>query len=122
MTLPATEGPEIDQALADTYTFVADPAPFQLLTIYERRIHSNRTKNMKQPIGIRAIRHAVEAREKAARFHAQLAEMEGVPCENGFVYSTAELPNHPHRQPPESGQTRRILQLEPIRPPRRMSV
>jgi len=103
-----TESPEIDQALADARTFVADPGRFQLLTIYERRIHGNMTKNMKQLIEIQAIRHAVEAREKAegkaqraqafrfapekaSPFHAQLAEMEGVPCENRFVYSTAEI-------------------------------
>jgi predicted amidohydrolase len=106
-----TESPEIDQALADARTFVADPARFQLLTIYERRIHSNMAKNMKQLIELQAIRRALEAGQKAeakaqraqaleeARLHTQLAEMEGVPCDvavdfpndNGFVFSTAEI-------------------------------
>jgi len=122
--------PEVDKALGAARAFIADPKRFQLLTIYEGRIHRNMTKNLQQLTELQATRHAAEAKQNAlreqaleeARLHTQLAEMEGVPCENGFVYSTAEIPNHPHRQPPESGQTRRILQLEPIRPPRRLSV
>ena len=111
-----TESPEIDQALADARTFVADPARFQLLTIYERRIHSNMTKSLKQLTELQATRRALEARQNAlraqaleeARLLAQLAEMEGVPLgqalsqecagndndlwsENGFVFSTAEI-------------------------------
>ena len=106
-----TESPEIDRALADARTFVADPERFQLLTIYERRIHSNMTKNMKQLIELQAIRRTLEAAEKAeakaqraqaldeARLHTQLAEMEGVTCDvatdfpdlNGFVFSTDEI-------------------------------
>jgi predicted amidohydrolase len=102
-----TELPEIDQALADARTFIADPERFQLLTIYERRIHSNMTKSLKQLTELQTTRRALEAkqnvlREQAleeARLLAQLAEMEGVPYDSatdysdpiGFVFSTAEI-------------------------------
>ena len=106
-----TESPEIDHALADARTFVADPARFQLLTIYERRIHSNMSKSLKQLLELQAIRRAAEAerlKEQAAlraqaleeaRLITQLDEREGTPCDPagsfthpfGFVISNAEI-------------------------------
>ena len=55
-----TESPEIDHALANARTFVADPARFQLLTGYERRIHTNMTKSLKQLLNSRPSRRAAE--------------------------------------------------------------
>jgi hypothetical protein len=102
-----TESPEIDQALADARTFIADPERFQLLTIYERRIHGNMTKSLKQLTELQTTRRALEAKRNALREQAleeacllaQLAEMEGVPYDSatdysdpiGFVFSTAEI-------------------------------
>jgi len=60
-----------------------------------------------------AIRHAVATKEKASPFHAQLAEMEGVPCENGFVSPTAEIAQTSRGvSPPERSRTCRILLIE----------
>jgi len=106
-----TDSPEIDQALADARTFVADPARFQLLTVYERRIHCNMTKSMKQLLELQALRRAAEAEhaktQTALRAQAleeaclltQLDEMEGTPCDPaasfthpfGLVFSNAEI-------------------------------
>jgi len=101
-----TENPEVDKALAAARVFIADPRRFQLLTIYEGRIHRNMTKNLQQLTELQAIRVAAEASRKAqreqaleeARLHTQLAEMEGVPCdiaadfpEIEFVFTTSEI-------------------------------
>jgi hypothetical protein len=106
-----TDDPEIEKALADARTFTANPERFQLLTIYERRIHSGMTKSLKQLTDLQAARRAAETEQTArqatlraqaldeARLHTQLAEMEGVPCDvaadfpnsNGFVFSTSEI-------------------------------
>jgi len=106
-----TEDPEVDKALGAARVFIADPKRFQLLTIYEGRIHRNMMKNLQQLTEMQAARRAarVEAdakrsaqREQAfdeARLLTQLAEMEGVPCDiasdfpdkNGFVFSSAEI-------------------------------
>jgi len=102
---------EIDKALADARTFTANPERFQLLTVYERRIHSNMTKSLRQLTELQATRRAAEtehaARQNAlraqaldeARLHTQFAAMEGLPCDvatdfpnsNGFVFSTDEI-------------------------------
>ena len=102
-----TENPEVDKALGAARVFIADPRRFQLLTVYEQRIHRNMSKNLKPLTELQATRRALEAernakREQAleeARLHSQLAEMEGVPCDiatdfpdpNGFVFSSAEI-------------------------------
>jgi hypothetical protein len=105
------ETPEIRLALANARAFVAAPTRFQLLTIYERRIHGNMSKSLKQLTDLKTARLALEAREKAeakaqreqaleqARLLTQLAEMEGEPCDIateyprliGFVFSDAEI-------------------------------
>ena len=105
------ETPEIRLALADARAFVAAPTRFQLLTIYERRIHGNMSKSLRQLTDLKPTRLALEAREKAeakalreqaleqARLLTQLAEMEGEPCDIateyphliGFVFSDAEI-------------------------------
>lgn len=106
-----TDDPEVEKALADARTFVATPERFQLLTVYERRIHSNMTKSLNQLTELQANRRALETMVKAesnaqrvraldeARLHTQFAEMEGAPCDvatdfpdpNGFVFSNAEI-------------------------------
>jgi hypothetical protein len=40
---------------------MADQKGFQLLTIYEGRIHRNMTKNLQQLTELQAVRHAAEA-------------------------------------------------------------
>ncbi len=103
----SSENPEVDKALAAARVFIADPKRFQLLTIYEGRIHRNMTKNLQQLTELQAIRRAARIqvrkaqRDQAldeARLHTQLAEMEGVTCdvatdfpETGFVFSTSEI-------------------------------
>jgi len=106
-----TDSPEIDQALADARTFVADPARFQLLTVYERRIHGNMTKSLKQLLELQAIRRAAEteraesqkalraqalrpASEKETRLLTQLDAMEGTPC--GQALSPQSAGNEKH--------------------------
>jgi cysteinyl-tRNA synthetase len=101
-----TNSPEVNKALGAARVFIADPKRFQLLTIYEGRIHRNMTKNLQQLNELQAIRHAAETSRKAqreqaleeARLHTQLAEMEGVVCdiatdfpETGFVFTTSEI-------------------------------
>jgi hypothetical protein len=103
--------PEIDDALADARTFVADPERFQLLTIYERRIQSNMQRNLKLLTELQNTRRTLEAKRKEesrrqreqafeeARLLTQLAQMEGVSCDlstdypdpNGFVFSPEEI-------------------------------
>jgi hypothetical protein len=104
------ETPEVRLALADARAFVDTPTRFQLLTTYERRIHGNMSKSLKQLTDLKTARLALEAREKAeakaqrdqaleqARLLTQLAEMEGEPCDIateypqiGFVFSDAEI-------------------------------
>lgn len=92
-----TDDPGIEKALADVRTFTTNPERFQLLTTYERRIHSSMTKSLKQLTDLQATRRA-SAKEPAARqaalrpqapdeapLHTQFAEMEGVP--NGQALS-----------------------------------
>jgi len=106
-----TDDPEIEKALADARTFTTNPECFQLLTIYERRIHSTMSKSLKQLTDLQATRRDAEKEQAArqaalraqaldeARLHTQFAEMEGAPCDvsadfpnsNGFVFSTAEI-------------------------------
>jgi len=106
-----TEDPEIDKALGAARAFIADPKRFQLLTIYERRIHCSMQKNLQMLNEMQATRRALEAKQieqaKAQRAQAfeeacllaQLAEMEGVsydpatdyPDPNGFVCKTEEI-------------------------------
>jgi hypothetical protein len=105
------ENPEIRLALADARAFVDTTTRFQLLTIYERRIHANMSRSLKQLTDLKTARLALEAREQTeanaqreevleqARLLTQLAEMEGEPCDIateypqliGFVFSDAEI-------------------------------
>jgi hypothetical protein len=106
-----TDDPELAKALDDARTFSADPARFQLLTVYEARIHRKTNNDLKQLKEIQAARLALEAAQKAetnaartkaweeAVFLAELAASEGEPCDpqatfkhpNGFVFSHAQL-------------------------------
>jgi hypothetical protein len=106
-----TEDPEVDKALSAARVFIADPKRFQLLTIYEGRIHRNMMKSLQQLTDLQAARHAAEAEHTAkqnalreqvleeACLLTQLDEMEGTSCDsaasfthpNGFVFSNAEI-------------------------------
>ena len=110
-SIDETENPEVDQALAAARAFVADPERFQLLTIYEMRIHRKTQNDLKQLKELQTARRALDAREnldrEARRAKAfeeacllvQLDETEGAPVDpatdfrhpNGFVFSTAEI-------------------------------
>jgi hypothetical protein len=101
------DDPEVEKALDAARVFIADPKRFQLLTIYEGRIHRTMTKNLQQLHELQALRRAEESRQEAlrlqgldeARLLTQLAETEGMPCDiateypdpNGFVFSTGEI-------------------------------
>ena len=87
-----TDDPEIEKALADVRTFTTSSERFQLLTVYERRIHSNMTKSLKQLTELQSIRRGAETEQAdrpdalraqapdEARLDTQFAEIEGVPC------------------------------------------
>ena len=92
--------PELVTALAAARTFVADPRKFQLITLYEQRLH----RSMQKSLG---LLRELQAERKAAR-HKALGEaqmlamgnyMKGLPydpardfpTENGFVFSSAEI-------------------------------
>jgi len=108
----------IAPALAAAQVFIADPHRFQLLTLYEQRIHRTMQKNLKQLVELQTARRAAESSQKArrdqaldeARLLTRLAEIKGVPygqalspeCAgnethvwsaepNGFVFSNAEI-------------------------------
>jgi hypothetical protein len=116
-----TENPEVEKALGAARVFIADPKRFQLLTIYEGRIHRGMQKNLKLLTELQATRRALEAQHKAQRDHAleearllcQLAATEGESCDpstdypdpNGFVFSNDEI----------AQSIRRISRLEAAR-------
>jgi hypothetical protein len=97
----------IAPALAAAQVFIADPHRFQLLTLYEQRIHRTMQKNLKQLIELQTARRAAESAQKAqrdqaldeARLLSQLAEIKGAAYEpstddstpNGFVFSNTEI-------------------------------
>lgn len=96
-----TDDPEIEKALADARTFTTNSERFQLLTVYERRIHSNMSKSLKQLTDLQATRRAAE-KEPAARqaslraqaldethLHTQVAELEGVPSGQALSQESA---------------------------------
>jgi hypothetical protein len=86
---------EVQIALADAKTFLAQAAAFNLLTLYEQRINRNVQRNMKLLKELQAERkkqhnHAMEE----AKLLAQLNLMNGLPYqpeENGFVFSHTEI-------------------------------
>jgi hypothetical protein len=97
------ETADIDTALAYARTYIADPQRLNLLSLYERRIHGNMSRSLKQLTELQNVRRADEAGKKAKAFEeacllAQLAEREGAtwnptdyPDPNGFVFSPAEI-------------------------------
>ena len=104
---PDLQDPEVVKALDAARVFIADSKRFNLLTIYEGRIHRTMQKNLQSLRDLQATRRAEEAERKTrreealeqARLLTQLAEMEGVPCDIatdypqliGFVLSPAEI-------------------------------
>jgi DNA-binding transcriptional regulator GbsR (MarR family) len=93
---------ELQVALADARTFLAQARQFNLLTTYEQRINRSMHRNMKLLRELQAERQAQRDKEKAqhdqameeAKLLAQLNLMEGLPYQpeqNGFVFSAAEV-------------------------------
>jgi hypothetical protein len=86
---------ELQLALADARTFLAQADQFSLLTIYEQRINRNIQRNMKLLRELQAERKAQHDKAlEEAKLLAQLNLMNGLPYqpeENGFVFSIAEI-------------------------------
>jgi hypothetical protein len=86
---------EVQLALADAKTFLAQANQFSLLTIYEQRINRNIQRNMKLLRELQAERKAQRSQAlEEAKLLAQLNLMNGLPCQpeqNGFVFSLAEI-------------------------------
>jgi hypothetical protein len=86
---------ELQLALADARTFLAQANQFSLLTIYEQRINRNIQRNMKLLRELQAERKAQHDQAlEEAKLLAQLNLMNGIPYEpeqNGFVFSIAEI-------------------------------
>jgi hypothetical protein len=59
------ESVAVDKALAAARAFVADPARFQLLTVYEMRIHRKTQNDLNQLKELQATRNALEEKEQA---------------------------------------------------------
>jgi hypothetical protein len=75
---PDAANPEVDAALAQGHTWLAQAKNLQLLTTYEQRIRRSVEKNMAELRALQAERKAAVARaEKEARLLVQLAEAEG---------------------------------------------
>jgi len=86
---------EIQIALADARTFLAQAAAFNLLSIYEQRVNRNLQRNMKLLRELQAERKAQRDRAmEEAKLLAQLNLMNGLayePERNGFVFSHTEI-------------------------------
>jgi hypothetical protein len=86
---------ELQLALADARTFLAQANQFSLLTIYEQRINRNIQRNMNLLRELQAERKAQHDQAlEEAKLLAQLNLMNGIPYEpeqNGFVFSIAEI-------------------------------
>lgn len=109
----AVELPDIDRALASARAFTEHPERFQLLTVYEMRLHRKAQGDLKQLRDMQEARRAAGEKETAAAearrrkaFHEsatllELNDAEGEPRNpegtfehpNGFVFSYAELTN-----------------------------
>lgn len=97
-----TESEDLDAALAHARTYIADPGRLNLLSLYERRIHGNMIRTLKQLTDLQTARRKALNESEALRAKAleeetllaQLAESEGAeydPPKNGFVFSIAEI-------------------------------
>jgi hypothetical protein len=86
---------ELQLALADARTFLAQADQFSLLTIYEQRINRNIQRNMNLLRELQAERKTQQNQAlEEAKLLAQLNLMNGLPYEperNGFVFSIAEI-------------------------------
>ncbi len=109
--LSESEQPEVDSALASALTFIQHPACFQLLTVYEMRLHRKVRLDLQQLRDIQAARRADEAKkaEEEAAAHRKAFEESCALLElnlrhdgqtdldgsfthpNGFVYSIPKL-------------------------------
>jgi hypothetical protein len=86
---------EVQIALADAKTFLAQAGQFNLLTLYEQRINRNLQRNMKLLHELQADRKAErdQAMEEA-KLLAQANLINGLayhPEQDGFVFSAAEV-------------------------------
>lgn len=115
--------------IAHARVFVADSHNFQLLTIYEQRIHRSLQKSMQQLATLQASRRALEAEQKAQRDQAfdearqllELAEIDDEPYDNaadypdpqGFVFANAEISQFSQRQRRLQEARNRLAPLKP---------
>ncbi len=106
-----SEQPEVNSALASALTFIKHPERFQLLTVYEMRLHRKVKLDLQQLREIQAARNAAEAKkaeqEQAAnreafdescallelnlRHDGQLDLTGGFTHPNGFVFPIPKL-------------------------------
>jgi hypothetical protein len=112
--------PEVDAALAQGQTWIAQAKNLQLLTLYEQRIRRSVEKNTAELKALQAERKAAFAKaEEEARLLVKLAQSEGdnhdpsidFPPESqplGFVFSRASI----ERQLERENRLHRALQLE----------
>jgi hypothetical protein len=86
---------EVQLALADAKTFLAQASQFSLLTIYEQRINRNLQRNVKLLRELQAERKTQHDQAlEEAKLLAQLNLINGLPHQpeqNGFVFSIAEI-------------------------------
>ena len=108
-----SEEPEVDRALAPALTFMKHPERFQLLTVYEMRLHRKVRLDLQQLREIQSTRRADEAKkaeqeqaatrkafdESCALLELNLRQDDQTDLDgsfthpSGFVYSTPELIN-----------------------------
>ncbi len=86
---------DLDRALSAARAFIEDPARFNLLTVYEARLHRKAQAELKQLREIQAERRAdekeaVQSSPKAAAKPARPVDSEAPATESGFVFSAAE--------------------------------
>jgi hypothetical protein len=70
------ETTDLDTALACARTYIADPSRLNLLSMYERRIHGNMTRSLRQLTDLQAQRRQSEAEAKKAEEQARAKALE----------------------------------------------
>jgi hypothetical protein len=94
-TIRTAKYSDVARALSAARAFIEDPARFNLLTVYETRLHRKALADLRQLREIQAERRAAEKETvqpdtKDATATAQPVELESLITENGFVFSGAE--------------------------------
>jgi len=96
-----TEHPEIHTAITAAQTVRDNAKTFELLSLYEQRIHRSFQKHFAQLRELQAERKAQRAAElEEARLLSQLAELQNlpyIPRHDGFAFSNAEIDTRKRR-------------------------